>query len=174
MRWRDVRFDKPTKEDELNGQIIQKLTNGKLCLWPASNVSGCVAWLSLSKLPQPDLAGPIPDEWRPVDKAVDVFDDRAKYWLDGKWRRTNRSDDWDPAKYYIVPIYPPDPPKPQYRAFASWQEWWPNHGRWYRDADGCICTAWLDVTEAELDFAGGAVFLNEDGTDAEPYGVKVQ
>lgn len=175
MRWRDVRFDKPTEADgDENGKVLQRLTTGALSCEPWYDLAYVVAWIPLRELPQPNLADPTPDGWRPVDQAVDAFDARAKFWWDDEWRLTGRDDDWDPAMQYIVPIDPPAPPAPQYRPFASWQEWWPNRGRLYRDAGGCICTAWINVTEAAEDFAGGAVFLNEDGTDAEPYGVKIE
>jgi hypothetical protein len=186
MRWRDIRFEKPTKKDELDGKIIQKLLNGTLCFWSASNLQACVAWMPVSELPQPDLPV-IPDGWRPVDQAVDAHDARAQYWLSGKWRSTCRDDDWDPDRDYIVPI---DPPAPQYRPFASAAEFAPHRDRWisrahsqFQDARGGFrCTAYDDSaiwehhvqTSYHQLFTAGRKFLNEDGTLAEPVGMKIE
>jgi hypothetical protein len=177
MRWRDMRFEQPA---EIGCKVVfrDRVGNVWMSNWTKAR-DHIIAWMPISELQQPDLPGEIPDGWRAVDKAVDArsLSKSAKKWntVSGAWDVIDPgySSNWDssPKAYYIVPI---DPPAPQYRPFASWQEWWPHHGRWYRDADGHICTAWLDVIEAAADFAAGAVFLNADGTDAEPFGMKIE
>lgn len=61
----------------------------------------------------------------------------------------------------------------KYRAFATWQEWWPHRHRLYRDRHRAISHVWVDDAKALKDFNGGAVFLNDDGSAAEPFGVEV-
>ena len=104
MRWRDIRFEKPTEADKASGHIIQKLQSGRIFFWPAADIRGCVAWMPLSELPQPDLPGEIPDGWRAVDKWVDAFDTRSMFWLGGKWQPTQAKLAWDRDYYYIVLI----------------------------------------------------------------------
>ena len=68
-----------------------------------------------------------------------------------------------------------EPPKPEkkYRAFQTWQEWWPHRERWFRDVYGAALKGWLSDVHANSLFEQGAVFLNDDGTDAEPFGMEV-
>jgi hypothetical protein len=90
--------------------------------------------MPISELPQPDLPGPIPDGWRPVDKAVDdrtqmtaikAWRHKSKCWVDA---RGDNYSGWS-SDYYIVPIEQPKP-APQYRPFANAAEFMPHKGRW--------------------------------------------
>ena len=68
------------------------------------------------------------------------------------------------------------PPKPEkkYRAFASREEWWPNRDRWVLGSQGTCCLmSWVNPGVASDFLEHGYVFLNDDGTDAEPFGVEV-
>ena len=67
------------------------------------------------------------------------------------------------------------PPKPEtkYRAFKTWQEWWPHRDRWVRRNGDRMNMAWYNKEFAGQRFDRGAVFLDEDGTDAEPFGVEI-
>ena len=67
------------------------------------------------------------------------------------------------------------PPKPEkkYRAFATWQEWWPHRDRWVRNGLDRIRACWFGQQDADARFKNRCVFLNDDGTDAEPFGVEV-
>jgi hypothetical protein len=66
----------------------------------------------------------------------------------------------------------PPQPKKRYRAFASFEEWWPHRERWVRHGIrvGIVC---YDNKYAQDLFKQNAVFLNDDGSDGEPFGVEV-
>lgn len=66
------------------------------------------------------------------------------------------------------------PPKPEkrYRAFASFQEWWPHRERWVR-RDGFTAIVCYRQEDCESLFETGTVFVNDDGSDGEPFGVEV-
>jgi hypothetical protein len=167
MRWRDLRFEKPTNMD---GQIVYRDEAHSRWISHAGGGSGATAWMPISDLPQPDLPGPIPAGWRPVDKAVDKKRTDEMFWANNKWCQTARADDWDRYTHYIVPIAPP---APQYRPFATWQEWWPHRDRWVRINGDRGKVSWYRPQYAKQQFDDGCVFLNDDGTDAEPFGVLI-
>jgi hypothetical protein len=95
--------------------------------------------------------------WTPLTETVDI---------DASDELTHLPDctgwDWEPPK-----------PEKKYRAFATLREWWPHRERWFRDAGGAALKGWLCDVHASALFEQGAVFLNDDGTDAEPFGVEV-
>jgi hypothetical protein len=66
------------------------------------------------------------------------------------------------------------PPKPEkkYRAFQTMQEWWPHRERWIRWDTDVIKLCWRGTGIVSNLFDSGCVFLNDDGTDAEPFGVE--
>jgi hypothetical protein len=175
MRWRDLRFEKPTEKDADDaGDIIQMFDEDSVIVTSWAELSGCIAWMPVSELPQPDLPGPIPDGWRPVDKAVDKRDPKVfyRFWHEGKQEYIDSalSDQWFDEDFYIAPI---DPPAPQYRPFATWQEWWPHRDRWVRNGLDRVRACWFGQQDADARFKNGCIFLNDDGTDAEPFGVLV-
>jgi hypothetical protein len=101
---------------------------------------------------------------------------------DGRRLWTPEGETWN-AHYDLELTHLPDctgwdwqPPKPEkkYRAFATWQEWWPHRDRWVRMNDDRMKLAWYNKGFAGQKFDRGAVFLNDDGTDAEPFGVEVK
>jgi hypothetical protein len=180
MRWRDIRFEKPTKADgDEYGKILQRLTDGIVVREPWGDLTVVVAWMPLSELPQPDLPGPIPNGWRPVDQAVDVFDDRASFWGNKSWNATFSKVGWDKGLYYIVPI---DPPKSQYRPFAGVTEFMPHAGRLWRYKDNANVmspspfsgtTHYGDTWEFSLIRKEFVEMLGNEIV-ASPFGVKVE
>jgi hypothetical protein len=57
MRWRDIRFEKPTKADR---KILVTQENGekRFRVWHClDGLDGVAAWLPISELRQPDLPG---------------------------------------------------------------------------------------------------------------------
>ena len=95
--------------------------------------------------------------WTPLTETVDVnANDELTHLPDcDGW-------DWQPPK-----------PEKKYRAFATWQEWWPHRDRWVRIEEDLIRSAWGSPSLANEYLNLGATFLHDDGTDAEPFGVEV-
>lgn len=63
MRWRDIRFEKPTAEDaDGNGDVLQLLDNGCIGVYNFRSLFHTLAWMPLSELPKfervPDLPEP--------------------------------------------------------------------------------------------------------------------
>jgi hypothetical protein len=184
MRWRDIRFEKPTEKDaDADGNVGQLLNSGEYIKDLYKELTHCVAWMPTSELPQPDLPGEIPDGWRAADKAVDAFDKRAKFWFDREWRITGSQSGWDSGCYYIVPI---DPPAPQYRAFANAAEFMPHADRWITrsfsicpDHAGAFrCSAFDDYGIWERDKRTSYIELTSEGRkfadDGTPFGVLIE
>jgi hypothetical protein len=176
MRWRDSRFELPEEKD---GSVIVKDANGRewIVLWSDVGKSE-KCWTPTSELPQPGLPGPIPDGWRPVDKAVDAFDTRSMLWLGGKWQPTQAKLAWDRDYYYIVPV---NPPEPQYRPFANAAEFMPHADRWLKeklqeDFRATVCAFndkgfWISGAMVSTTYADGfCIFEFADGT---PFGVLI-
>jgi hypothetical protein len=109
MKWRDIRFEKPTEADaDSNGMTIQLLENGRIGQWHWSNTRQMIAWMSSSDFP-PFVRIPDPPKgWRLVDKNEPV-DPRAKYWdrFSNEWQqRLCPGDAWIETDVYIVPKAP--------------------------------------------------------------------
>ena len=96
--------------------------------------------------------------WTPETETFDVHDETELTHLPdcNGW-------DWQAPK-----------PEKKYRAFATWQEWWPHRDRWVRNGLDRIRACWFGQQDADARFKNGCVFLNDDGTDAEPFGVEVE
>jgi len=122
MRWRDIRFEKPTVADADNhGRVLQLLDNGDVGVYHLESKYRTIAWMPMSELPAFDPIPDPPEGWRFVEKG-EAFDNRAKFWgVSGKeWLKLNR----DLVEYprllvCIVPIDPPKPPEPQYRPYNA-------------------------------------------------------
>jgi hypothetical protein len=180
MRWRDIRFEKPTEADgDSNGDIIQLLNNGRVCTADLNNMAFMVAWMPLSELPAFDPIPDPPEGWRFVEKG-EAFDKRAKFWgVSGKeWLKLNR----DLVEYprllvCIVPIDPPKPPEPQYRPFANAAEFEPYSTKLWRFTGDA-----KDTRRQSLDFndrvCGGITWerclANKVFADGSPFGVRVE
>jgi hypothetical protein len=180
MRWRDIRFEKPTEKD---GQIVYRDEADLRWISQAHGGNGASCWMPLSELPQPDLPGPIPDGWRAVDKEVDAFRDDAKCWagMSYGWSQTlnTHTRGYSADRDYIVPI---DPPEPQYRPFANAAEFMPHADRWLKeklqeDFRATVCAFndkrfWMSGAMVSTTYADGfCMFEFADGT---PFGVKVE
>ena len=127
MRWRDIRFEKPTEADGdvVHGEVLIDCKSGKRRAKNCKDVcddGDVIAWMPLSELPAFDPIPDPPEGWRFVEKG-EAFDKRAKCWCKtGGWQLTQQLDSYDPEMVYIIPINPPKPPEPQYRPFANREE----------------------------------------------------
>jgi hypothetical protein len=121
MRWRDIRFEKPTEADaDRRGSVLQLLDNGRICSWNWSSMEGTVAWMPINELPAFDRIPDPPEGWRFVDKEKDkkrlpykYVSKRSNEWRDGD----SPGIPWERDTVYAVPIDPPAPPEPQYRPY---------------------------------------------------------
>jgi len=114
MRWRDIRFEKPTVADtDDNGEVLQLLKSGRVCYSDWDDEYLVIAWMPISELPAFDRIPDPPEGWRFV-VAGDAFDARAMYWNDRKkeWEPTGNRQNYGSLELYtyIVPIDPPAPP----------------------------------------------------------------
>jgi hypothetical protein len=175
MRWRDIRFEKPTEADaDEKGKVLQLMPTGGVVSWPWDGREHVVAWMPLSELPAFDRVPDPPDGWRFVTKG-EAFDNRAQYWshLNNVWLIAWQDDSYDPTVIYIVPIDPPKPEK-RYRPFASAAEFEPHRDRW-------ICTPGAN-TVRRIDHYNNqgvngmtweSLFRNRTFEDGTPCGVEV-
>ena len=119
MRWRDIRFEKPTAgHGDKDALILQLLTDGSIGKWRWDSLARITAWMPLSELP---TFNPIPDPpegWRFVDKD-EAFDDRAKFWHQYEKQYVQQSLGGFSTAEHLVYIVPIDPPEPQYRSYNA-------------------------------------------------------
>ncbi len=73
------------------------------------------------------------------------------------------------SSFFVIPI---ESEATMYRPFATREEWWPHRHRWVRNGEKVTNTVWISPEAAKSSFDTGCVFLNDDGTDAEPFGTK--
>jgi hypothetical protein len=130
MRWRDIRFEKPTEADgDEQSEILMLHSSGFRGFYPWTNAISCIAWMPTSELPTFTPIPDPPDGWRFVEKG-EAFDKRAKFWsIDNEWITTDSLHTYSRSHTYIVPI---DPPAPQYRPFANAAEFLPHRDKWWR------------------------------------------
>jgi hypothetical protein len=136
MRWRDIRFEKPTEADaDETGEVLMQHDDGSRGCHQWKNIVHCVAWMPLSELPEPPDRIPDPPEgWRFVQKG-EAFDLRYQLWDESmkEYRPRNYPRmPLTPNTVYIVPIDPSAPPEPQYRPFANAAEFVPHRDKWWR------------------------------------------
>jgi hypothetical protein len=170
VRWRDIRFEKPTEADaDEKGKVLQLLPNGGVVSWPWDGCGDVVAWMPMSELSAFDRVPDPPDGWRFVEKG-EAFDERAKFWAGDMWLSTSESS-YGEYPTYIVPI---DPPKPKYRPFANAAEFEPYRDRW-------ICTHGANTVRRVDHYNDQGVngmtweslFRNRTFEDGSPCGVEV-
>jgi hypothetical protein len=178
MRWRDIRFEKPTEADgDQWSRILILHKNGYFALVSHENASSGVAWIPTSELPAFDPIPDPPEGWRFVQSG-EPFDKRAKYWADVfGWAEAWQDEFYDSQCTYIVPIDPPEPPKPQYRPFANAAEFEPYELKFWRYKDDC-----KDLRRKPCSYSNDGHF--GDGwsrsfdskvfSDGSPFGVKVE
>jgi hypothetical protein len=177
MRWRDIRFEKPTEADadELFSEVAFIRADGIKCVRNFQSFDGddYVAWMPLSELPAFDRIPDPPEGWRFVEKG-DAFDKRAKFWLNGKWRHTLQMDaPYSDGCVYIVPV---DPPEPQYRPFANAAEFDGWATLFWRYKEDSSDTRRSPMSYSDQGHFGDSwkVALDEKVfSDGSPFGVKV-
>jgi hypothetical protein len=116
MRWRDVRFEKPTEADgDANGEIIMLHTGGSIGKHPFDDLWETIAWMPISELPAFDPIPDPPEGWRwattddSPNKHAKVWSGTNKRWMDSGGYIVK-------GEAYIVPI---DPPASQYRPYTA-------------------------------------------------------
>jgi hypothetical protein len=171
MRWRDIRFEKPTAADADKDNKILQLGSSFCCRGDWDDTRGLVAWMPMSELPKFERVPNPPKGWRyKVDG--DVFDNRAQYWSpqSNKFLLAWQDDAYDSSLIYIVPI---DPPAPTYRPFANAAEFEPYRDKWIRNAHGSVRRVGY-YSDAGLDgMSWDMLFRNRTFDDGTPCGVKV-
>jgi hypothetical protein len=176
MRWRDIRFEKPTEADGDDcGQVLQLLSDGSVGSYDYANDCDCIAWMPLSELPAFDPIPDPPEGWRFVDNEKDARNDQAKFWDEEtkNWGLVNpHLNSWLSTHTYIVPI---DPPVPQYRPFANAAEFAPHRDRWIRTPGQEVTKRVDHYSDRGVNGMSFSVLL-EDRTfdDGSPFGVKVE
>jgi hypothetical protein len=183
MRWRDIRFEKPTEADgDQWSRILILHKNGYFALVSHESASSGVAWIPTSELPAFDPVPDPPEGWRFVEKG-EAFDKRAKYWgLSNHWVETLQEDGYAKELVYIVPIDPPEPPKPQYRPFANAAEFEPYFGRMIKEKSlDDFRTVVTSFSDKGVWLAGGSIatgyreaFDIYEFANGFPFGVKVE
>ena len=174
MRWRDIRFEKPTEADgDKLGSILQLLDTGSICRWTWNSTAGAVAWMPISELPAFEPIPDPPEGWRFVAKG-EAFDPRAKVWskTSGSWLLTGHSGDYSKVYTYNVPI---DPPAPQYRPFANAAEFAPHRDRWIRTPGQETIRQVIHYSDRGVDgMTYRMLFEERTFDDGSPFGVKVE
>jgi hypothetical protein len=185
MKWRDIRFDKPTAADgDAAGMVAQMIDSGKICTAPWDDLRFTVAWMPTSELPAFERIPDPPDGWR-FRQEGEAFDRRAQYWNYGRkqWVTTLNLHRYSRGDIYIVPIDPPAPPEPQYRPFANAAEFAPYRDEWFNrecggnSEPGCFNISGYD----DIGFWCGSVRYTykewfENGrkfADGTPFGVRI-
>jgi len=178
MRWRDIRFEKPTEADADNhGRVLQLLDNGDVGVYHLESKYRTIAWMPMSELPAFDRIPDPPEGWRFVEKEKDkkrlpykYVKKRSNEWQDGD----SPGIPWERDTVYAVPI---DPPSPQYRPFANSAEFEPYELKFWRYKDDC-----KDLRRKPCSYSNDGHF--GDGwsrsfdskvfSDGSPFGVKVE
>jgi hypothetical protein len=182
MRWRDIRFEKPTEADgdKIHREVIIVCKNGyrRTRCWQEASDTDVSFWMPLSELPDPPNRIPDPPEgWRWADKSKPL-DKRAKFWHQYEKRYVQQSlGSFSTAEHiiYIVPIDPPKPPEPQYRPFANAAEFEPHRDRWIvNPGSGTYRRIELYGDEGAMGMSWEGLFRNRTFDDGSPFGVKVE
>jgi hypothetical protein len=139
MRWRDIRFEKPTKADaDEFGMVLGLYSDGSKRTCYMGCTKTLVAWAPISELPAFDPIPDPPEGWRFVQDG-EAIANPCQIWdaSTGQYRpRTYPHMPPMPNYVYIVPI---DPPEPQYRPFANAAEFEPHRDAWVRRKEGSFC-----------------------------------
>jgi hypothetical protein len=180
MNWIDIRVRKPEEKDAKHGDVWVLFADESSCSqsWyrVADGRSSAIAWLDPKTLPKFTPIPDPPEGYRWIDREADkpqLADDLYwSYYGVQAWRMcVVGADSFCRDDAYARRI---DPPKPEYRAFASLEEWWPHRERWVRIRHDVTKVSWVGPQVAEMRFKDGAVFVNDDGTDDTPFGIKAE
>ena len=175
MRWRDVRFEKPTEADgDSEGLIVQLLDDGSICLSHWKSLACMIAWMPLSELPAFDRIPDPPEGWRWAT-TDDSPNKHAKVWSVTNKRWMVSGGYIVKGEAYIVPIDPPQPPEPTYRPFANAKEFAPHRDRWIvNPGSGTYRRIELYGNEGAMGMSWEGLFRNRTFDDGTPCGVKVE
>jgi hypothetical protein len=178
MRWRDIRFEKPTEADgDQYGEVLFFDNDGDICASSWSNdTDGHLFWMAMSEIPKPPDRIPDPPEgWRFVDKEKEAFDNRAKI-----WNRSHKKWILSVFNYYhddYVYIVPIGPPAPTYRPFANAAEFDGWATLFWRYKEDSSDTRRSPMSYSDQGHFGDSwkVALDEKVfSDGSPFGVKVE
>jgi len=178
MRWRDIRFEKPTEADgdKIHREVVVVCKKGycRTRTWDDVDDGDVVAWMPLFELPAFDRIPDPPEGWRFVEKG-EAFDKRAKFWFSRRWENTHNLAVFDPHSVYIVPIDPPKPPEPQYRPFANAAEFEPYRNKWWRHKTSNSKNPPLGYSDTHWGgMPFGLAFDKYEFEDGSPFGVRVE
>jgi hypothetical protein len=185
MRWRDVRFEKPTEADlDHKKRVCMLFDDNSFGLHTLPVRDFVVAWCPTSELPAFDRIPDPPEGWTWADKSK-PFDKRAKFWHQYEKRYVQQSlGGFSTAAHliYIVPIDPPKPPEPQYRPFANAAEFEPYFGRMIKEKSlDDFRTVVTSFSDKGVWLAGGSIatgyreaFDIYEFANGFPFGVKVE
>lgn len=127
MKWRDIRFEKPTKKDaDKDGNVFKLYKDNSIGVCHYL-VQGGVAWMPLSEFPRFHPTPTPLDGYRYVTDNNEKPSQEAQYWdtILQRWgTRAYPGNPYDKSMTYIVPI------KPVYRPYANAAEFSPNRSRW--------------------------------------------
>jgi hypothetical protein len=175
MRWRDIRFEKPTEADgDSLDNVLQLLCDGDVVSFEWDGLQNCIAWMPLSELPAFDRVPDPHKTWRFVEKG-EAFDKRSQYWshLNNVWLIAWQDDSYDPTVIYIVPIDPPKPEK-RYRPFASAAEFAPHRDKWICTPGANTCRRVDHYNDLGVNgMAWESLLRNRTFEDGTPCGVEV-
>jgi hypothetical protein len=176
MRWRDIRFELPTKADaDEFGMVLGLYGDGSKRTCYMGCTKTLVAWAPISELPAFDPIPDPPEGWRFVQDG-EAFDFRCQVWdaSVNQYRPRNYPRlPLTPGNTYIVPI---DPPAPQYRPFANAAEFEPHKNCWWRyksmgDDEQVPPALFNDKIHGTQYWADA--FTNKEFADGTPFGVRI-
>jgi len=181
MRWRDIRFERPTEADaDDNDEVLcASISRNKYSTHWSYVDQMDHFWCPLSELPDPpDRIPDPPEDWRflgpgeSLANPCQIWDARIKQYRP----RTYPHMPPMPNYVYIVPIDPPAPPEPQYRPFANAAEF-----------DGWACNFWRykddlrSVRRSPMSYSDDGHYgdkwdvslVRKEFADGTPFGVRV-
>jgi hypothetical protein len=177
MRWRDIRFEKPTKADgDQRGDVFMLHSDETVGVFGWWDVGDTVAWMPLSELPKFNPIPDPPEGWRFVEKGEPI-DKRAQWWdrINDRWdTRAFPDGEWLEDDIYIVPINPKPKPEPKYRPFKDAAEFEPHRDKWIKNpGTGCVRRVdhYNDIGAGGMSWE--SLLRNRVFVDGTPCGVEV-
>lgn len=132
MSWIDIRLQKPPEEAATNGRNFFRLCDGSVIRFSNSRLSSVVAWMPIPEFTPVKLLDP-PEGYELLTDYDAEWHPDTMHWVDGRgeWQHSglHHRREYIEGKFFSVPIKPPEP---QYRPFASAEEFRPYRDRWCR------------------------------------------